>query len=221
MRYVLALVLIFAAALGLAWQRATTVENDLTETVQAALVAADAAGLRVAVDGRHVALAGEVPDQATHERIERAIALLPGVDGLDNQVEIVAPEAAGDGVAEQDCQVRLDEVLATGSIDFPSSSARLDPASSGVLARLAETLVACNGVRVEIGGHTDASGPREGNVRLSLERARAVKRFLTDSGVPPQRLTAVGYGPDRPLVDNATPEGRARNRRIEFEVADS
>jgi outer membrane protein OmpA-like peptidoglycan-associated protein len=70
--------------------------------------------------------------------------------------------------------------------------------------------------RVEIGGHTDNTGPHEFNMRLSRARARSVRQYLLARGIKPERLTATGYGPDRPIGDNATEDGRARNRRVEF-----
>ena len=69
---------------------------------------------------------------------------------------------------------------------------------------------------IEIGGHTDSTGPREFNLRLSQARARSVRQHLLARGIRPTRLTATGYGPDRPIGDNNTEEGRAQNRRVEF-----
>ena len=70
----------------------------------------------------------------------------------------------------------------------------------------------------EVIGHTDAMGPRPANVSLSLARAQAVKAYLSGKGLPVDSLTASGMGPDQPVASNATEEGRARNRRIEFRV---
>jgi outer membrane protein OmpA-like peptidoglycan-associated protein len=72
--------------------------------------------------------------------------------------------------------------------------------------------------RIEIGGHTDSTGPRGYNMRLSRERARSVRLYLLAHGIPPGRLSARGYGPDRPIGDNATDDGRTMNRRVEFQA---
>ena len=72
--------------------------------------------------------------------------------------------------------------------------------------------------RLEISGHTDNQGDHDKNVALSQERAQAVADYLANKGIDSARLTAVGYGPDRPIADNSTKDGRAKNRRVEFEV---
>jgi len=72
--------------------------------------------------------------------------------------------------------------------------------------------------RVEVIGHTDNAGSRAGNLSLSQARAEAVKAYIAGRGVNPGLIAVSGEGPDRPVADNRTPEGRARNRRIEFKV---
>jgi outer membrane protein OmpA-like peptidoglycan-associated protein len=75
-------------------------------------------------------------------------------------------------------------------------------------------------MRIEIQGHTDSSGTYRHNLRLSRVRAQAVVQYLIRKGIAAERLTATGYGPNRPRGSNSTAEGRARNRRIEFRVLD-
>jgi len=69
-------------------------------------------------------------------------------------------------------------------------------------------------------GHTDNTGTREANLALSLARAGAVRSYLAAKGIAAASIAVAGAGPDQPLADNASAEGRARNRRIEFRVAD-
>ena len=101
---------------------------------------------------------------------------------------------------------------------FAFASSDLKPASLAILRRIADSLRVHEAVRVEIGGHTDSTGPHEYNVRLSLARAQAVQRTLVQRGIDASRLVVQGYGPDRPVTSNATREGRARNRRWEINV---
>ena len=73
--------------------------------------------------------------------------------------------------------------------------------------------------KIQIIGHTDSSGSRSTNLALSQARADAVRDYLADKGLPVSRFEAMGVGPDQPVATNATPEGRAKNRRIEFRAA--
>ncbi|HMJ15586.1 MAG TPA: OmpA family protein, partial [Polyangiaceae bacterium] len=105
------------------------------------------------------------------------------------------------------------------TVRFELNSSNIDPSSYGIMNQIALTLRKHREIeRIEIGGHTDSTGPRDFNIRLSHARARSVRSYLLARGIPPGRLSARGYGPDRPLEDNESEEGRARNRRVEFVV---
>jgi OOP family OmpA-OmpF porin len=73
-------------------------------------------------------------------------------------------------------------------------------------------------VKIEIQGHTDATGPVEINARLSQARANSVKDWLIDRGIPPGKVSAKGYGASQPIADNDTDEGRQKNRRVQFVI---
>jgi OOP family OmpA-OmpF porin len=103
-------------------------------------------------------------------------------------------------------------------IKFGSDTAYIEPASAGVLELVAEQLREHPTVRVRIDGYTDESASEQHNLELSHERAEAVKRILVGFGVGPERLDVVGYGEAKPIATNATPEGRALNRRVELDV---
>jgi OOP family OmpA-OmpF porin len=87
-----------------------------------------------------------------------------------------------------------------------------------ILDEMAVALAKLRGHKFEVIGHTDASGARAANVSLSLARAQSVKRYLVVKGLPAEGIAISGLGPDQPVASNATEEGRARNRRIEFRV---
>jgi OOP family OmpA-OmpF porin len=74
--------------------------------------------------------------------------------------------------------------------------------------------------RVEVQGHTDHFGSMRRNMYVSRERAKAVRRYLIEQGVAPTRLDARGYGPNQPVADNETAEGREKNRRVEFVIVE-
>jgi len=88
-----------------------------------------------------------------------------------------------------------------------------------VLDGLVSLLQAHPELNLAIDGHTDNSGSPEKNQVLSHKRAAAVRAYLVKKGIAAARLTATGYGQERPRADNATPEGKAANRRVELKVS--
>jgi outer membrane protein OmpA-like peptidoglycan-associated protein len=73
-----------------------------------------------------------------------------------------------------------------------------------------------SGIQVRIEGHTDNVGSASFNQILSGKRAMSVKRYLIERGIEPERLLIAGFGSSKPIADNATMQGRALNRRVEF-----
>jgi len=101
-------------------------------------------------------------------------------------------------------------------VNFDTANWNIKSASYRHLNEVAEILMKNPGIKVEIQGHTDNRGAAKYNLMLSDKRANAVMEYLVEHGISPNRLTAVGYGFKRPAVSNATPEGRAQNRRVEL-----
>ncbi len=138
----------------------------------------------------------------------------------DVRVTVAPPAPAGfEPLSAAACAEALEDAGGGGALTFATGATALDPGASAALDRVAEALEACGGVSVEIGGHTDDSGPAAANRRLGQARAEAVRAALIARGADPARLGARGYGAAEPVADNATEEGRARNRRIAFRVA--
>lgn len=118
-------------------------------------------------------------------------------------------------VAEQRCDQSMADLLGSTTIQFASDSAVIRSASALLLDGIARAAKACPG-RLRIEGHTDDVGRDSANATLSLRRAEAVRTALIRRGVEADRLIAEGFGDTRPIADNATEAGRARNRRIEI-----
>ncbi len=107
-------------------------------------------------------------------------------------------------------------------VTFASGSAQLQADSSEAqLKNLAEILNAHPAVRIKIGGYTDSTGNAEANLKLSQERADAVRNVLIGKGIAAERVEAEGYGPQHPVASNATEEGRAKNRRMALRVIET
>ncbi len=101
-------------------------------------------------------------------------------------------------------------------VNFDFDKADIRPDAQVILDSAAEILNVNSSTRVEVAGHTDATGPDDYNQGLSERRARSVVSYLVEKGVSADRLTPVGYGESRPVADNSTRDGRAQNRRVEL-----
>jgi outer membrane protein OmpA-like peptidoglycan-associated protein len=146
-------------------------------------------------------------------------ALAGGAVGsyMDKQEAALRKQMAGTGAEV----VRWGDNLTInmpGGVTFATDSAELSPQFHAALDKIAATLVDYNQTVVQVAGHTDITGSHAYNMQLSQKRADSVKTYLTGRGVTAQRLQAVGAGPDHPVADNATPEGRAQNRRVEITI---
>ena len=103
-------------------------------------------------------------------------------------------------------------------INFGFLSDKVTAGSRPALDRAAAVMLTYPGIRIEIQGHTDDEGDPLLNEALSLRRAEAVRQYLIQAGVPAQRLRAAGFGGARPIADNRTAAGKAKNRRVEVRV---
>lgn len=116
--------------------------------------------------------------------------------------------------------VTADEIVIKEQVHFDVGKATIHKRSYKLLATVAKALFLHPEIRkIRIEGHTDDRGPRANNLELSQARADAVMKHLIEvNGVEPERLEAVGYGPDQPVAENRTNAGRALNRRVQFRI---
>jgi outer membrane protein OmpA-like peptidoglycan-associated protein len=101
-------------------------------------------------------------------------------------------------------------------VNFQTGRSVLTTTSYEVLDQVAASLIANPEIRIEIAGYTDNTGAAAVNLRLSQNRAAAVRAYLAAKGVALDRMTAKGYGSASPIAPNTTPAGRAQNRRVEL-----
>lgn len=161
------------------------------------------------VDGNVVNMRGEVANEAQKQQIvsDMASSLNPSYV-VNNSLRITASD-----------QGVLDQTLANRVVEFESGRAYLAPGGKLILDEMIAALKKLKSQKVEVIGHTDDQGLRAANVSLSQARAEAVKSYFAEKGLDAKLITASGAGPDRPVASNATGDGRARNRRIEFRLS--
>jgi outer membrane protein OmpA-like peptidoglycan-associated protein len=139
-----------------------------------------------------------------------------GVPDKDDLCPELVGTVANNGCPEVTESVRKALLDYAKTILFDTGKATIKPASEEVLGNIADILDDYPNVMFRIEGHTDSTGSEKTNQRLSQERAQSVMNYLIEKGIPSERMTAVGYGEDRPIADNNTREGRRTNRRVEI-----
>lgn len=108
------------------------------------------------------------------------------------------------------------KVTFESGILFATGKSNLSDDSKTALTNFANSLKNTPETDVAINGHTDNTGSRSTNEKLSLQRAQAVADFLAANGIPAERTTVAGFAYDQPIADNSTAEGRTQNRRVEI-----
>lgn len=144
---------------------------------------------------------------------------------LSAGVALAAPLTRWDPESDaRDAQERLDEIQTRvdkgdlPKIQFDLDSAKLRESAFEVIDLIAEVLRENPRLKIRITAHTCMLGTRDYNMKLSRARAKSVKEALVRQGIPPPSIRFYGKGPDDPIADNRTEEGRERNRRVEFHV---
>lgn len=141
------------------------------------------------------------------------------VDVGETEYELNIIEA-GEMAQEVTTGDMLDALNTSGSIalsiNFDTGAATIKDDSVGIVEQLHQLLADNPELKVSVEGHTDDTGTPAGNKQLSEDRARAVVDALTAKGIDADRLAAVGWGQEKPVADNQSEEGRARNRRVEI-----
>lgn len=138
-------------------------------------------------------------------------------DGVADYKDACPGTPAGVQVDEKGCEVEAaQEVVVDMRLNFDIDKYAIKPEMVSEIAKVAEFLRQNSGVKAQIQGHTDNTGSNQYNQGLSERRANSVKNYLINNfGIDGSRLSAVGYGEERPIADNSTTDGRALNRRAE------
>jgi len=174
--------------------------------------------VRIALEGDYAMMyideqrVGNIP--STDFRRGDAIAVALGGDRGGAYLTNIRIAAGGTRLADA---LMADGRVSTQGVLFDTGSARIRPESTPTLRDIADALRQHGDLRLRIEGHTDSVGDAGANQRLSEGRAQAVVAYLVErEGIAANRLEAAGMGEEQPVADNATPEGRQQNRRVEL-----
>jgi outer membrane protein OmpA-like peptidoglycan-associated protein len=157
-----------------------------------------------------------------HEAPQRAVTAT-ATDSTTHDAQLAEVGSTGTDLSIDDALtvspaavLALQSLLTLKNIEFVSGKAVFTRQGKSVADEVAGILSSATEVRFEVAGHTDSLGDATANKALSLARAEVVIAYLKQKGLATDRFSAKGYGSDRPVADNATRDGRQKNRRIEF-----
>ncbi|MGN0003567.1 MAG: OmpA family protein [Sphingobacterium composti] len=146
---------------------------------------------------------------------QQQLTVLPGAvvskDGTDDGLKNVKGDFNDATRTDEGIKFSL-----SSDVLFPSNSSYLTDKAKAELDKLTRILRTQSDKKIRVDGHTDATGEVNYNVWLSEKRAASVKKFLEDAGITASRITTKGLGPNNPIADNKTAEGRQKNRRVEI-----
>lgn len=184
------------------WQQVATgiIDSDITSIRQG----------RIDINGTTISLHGKVGSVEQSRAIqERMHSRLTDLYQLENKLVVTQGE-----------QRLIDDTLGNRIVEFESGSATLTPRGLGILDDMAGVIQRVGDQKITITGHTDNVGNADANLLLSNERAKAVKQYLIGRNIDAARISVAGKGDADPIASNDNEEGRTRNRRIEFTLAD-
>ena len=137
-------------------------------------------------------------------------------DGVPDNIDLCPETQQGIAVEATGCTAGI--AINLEGVNFLYNSHELTGKARGILDRIANAIIQRPELRLEVAGHTDATGDPNYNQELSMQRAEAVRDYLVAQGVNPRYIGAAGYGGQRPIADNTTFEGLQKNRRVELHV---
>jgi outer membrane protein OmpA-like peptidoglycan-associated protein len=206
-----------AAAAGLSAEAAEAARKEADDArSKAEELASEATAARAESDRKtaEAAAAAANLERQNAQLQQQNEALVKERDDLAAQLDHALSSVAQITKTARGVVVNLPDIL------FDLNKATLKPNTQVALAKLAGIVQLFPKINLRIEGYTDSTGTDEFNMRLSRERAESVRSFLGQQGVSGTRMTTAGYGPKFPVADNATPEGRAKNRRVEIVLAE-
>jgi len=153
--------------------------------------------------------AAQTEAQLAQERQARIDAEKRAKEALENLAKMASIKEESRGMV----------ITLSGAVLFPSGQSVLLPAAMSSLDNVVTALKSTPDRNIMVEGHTDSVGTHAFNMDLSQRRAQSVRDYLVSRGLPSEIVRAQGWGPDRPVAENSTADGRANNRRVEIVVS--
>lgn len=199
--------------------------DECPDTPRAAYGLVDEKGCPIDTDGDgvpdYIDECPDTPKEAKGHVDAKGCLLDTDHDGVPDYID-ECPTVPGvkynKGCPEVQKEVKTLLKKAMQGIEFETGKAVIKKQSFAILNQIAVTFIGNPSYKIEVQGHTDNVGKSEMNKELSEKRAQAVRKYLIEAGVPATQLTAHGYGDEKPIADNSTKAGRAKNRRVEFNI---
>jgi peptidoglycan-binding protein ArfA len=199
---------------------------DFSKAAAVFKAAASVPDFGLAIKGDTITLIGTTSSGGQLDAIEQAAdATWPNLNivdtmGIGGPVTASAPPGPAPALGPgNSCAHLRSDVKASGPITFDTNGSGLSPAVEQTLDEVADKLKACPSANITVNGYTDDTGNDAVNVPLSRSRADAVADYLIGRGVTRDHLVAKGLGAADPVADNGSPDGQAKNRRVEIVVS--
>jgi len=196
-------------------QTSKAIPASIAQQVRQNIAAQGVSGVSLEVDGRDVLLGGVIQPGVDRGTFVARVARVEGVRRVVDNLTVFDPEAAA--AKRRNTFAREFARVNFSLVAFERGSASLTEDSLPALDSLIQLLLSYPEQRVRVSGHTDNTGRPAVNLRISRERAQAVAGYLVSRGVTTSQVVARGFGASRPVADNNSDAGRARNRRIDIE----
>lgn len=225
-----AIIVLVLTVLAVLWVR-PTIETDLLQRARSALTEMNLPAESISFQGRDATLVGV----SSEEQVQQMVSIVSQLDGVRAVEPSPIPSNSGVPTVKEGDGVKVPEAVFKdglyvpskqypiehvdlSAIQFPYAKAELDKHLEALLQPVLTQLQEKPSLIIEVSAHTDDSGTALGKIAVTQARADAIRAWLLAQGVGANRVVAVGYGSTRPIADNVSEEGKARNRRIEITV---
>jgi OOP family OmpA-OmpF porin len=194
--------------------------DEMAALVAQAIAGLDEGSFFVNPSGRIFKVSGVTESRQLKSDIETTAEVAADASGFFFTTGVIIPKVEDAPTEEEveELQSNLDDLIDGKVVEFQGGSADLSATGMALLDEILQALQANLNVPVTIHGHASSEGSSTVNLKLSEDRAAAVRDYLVARGADPNRFIVIGHGDTQPVASNSTEEGRARNRRIEFEA---